>query len=566
MRTQDIKMNDILNSRGSKLIIGDNQRYYKWLRKECKQLLNDILKYAKYKPYWIGFIMTKVTTYNDMNISDGQQRITTFSLIYNAIKNVILSTRKFKNNDDLTNFAQQINETFIIDKFSNHPIYRTKNRLILRKGDNDSYEDIINNQIKIDNNDNITKNYYFFYNFFKKKTKEELYEIINILENVFVTHVFVEVPDNEYLIFKSLNSTGRELTPGEVIKNSIFNVIQENGCKHDLIEKVNKIEINSLRNIDNCLRYWYYVTAKKWLSSKNRDVFISEITRYIENNNITSVVNSLYNFSELYNQILTLTYENDKINSFLKRSIRDNNNYNILIFDVLSNNVLTVEQKLRILEIGENIFFRKWICGHGFLQYTFINVLKKTLEQEGDIFENFIKVIKEIPGTTWGPNVYNSIPTDKEFIDSFKERDLYAHAITSSWKKYIFNALENSINGFKTKEYIDIYEMMSNGKISIEHIIPQTPTKEWENILKDDTDEVYKKYIHTIGNLTITGYNSEYSNKSFTVKKEMVGGFKDSSFKLNILLSEYENFTKKELLERQNFLSHVAIQRWSLNL
>lgn len=381
---------------------------------------------------------------------------------------------------------------------------------------------------------------------------------------MFVTHVFIEVQDNEYLIFQSLNSTGRELTPGEVIKNSILNVIQENGCKYDLSKKINKIEINSLRNIDNCLRYWYYITAKKWLSSKNRDVFISEITRYIENNDITFVVNSLYNFSELYNQILTLTYENDKINNFLKRSIRNNDNYNILIFDVLTNDVLTIEQKLKILEIGENIFFRKWICGHGFLQYTFINVLKKTLEKEGNIFHNFIKVIEEIPNNRWGTNISNSIPTDKEFIDSFKERDLYAHAITSSWKKYIFNALENSINGFKTKEYLDIYEMMSNGEISIEHIIPQTLTVEWEEILNEDADEIRNKYIHTIGNLTITGYNSEYSNKSFSIKKEMKGGFKNSSFKLNILLSKYEKFTKKELLERQEFLCNVALQRWSL--
>lgn len=174
MRTQDKKMNDILNSRGSKLIIGDNQRDYKWLKKDCKKLLNDILKYAKNSTYWIGFIMTKTTTFNDMNVSDGQQRITTFSLIYNAIKNAILFTNKFKNDEILTNFAQQITETFIIDKFSNHPIYKTKNRLILREKDNDSYEDVINNQIKIDNNDNITKNYYFFYNFFKKKDKRRI--------------------------------------------------------------------------------------------------------------------------------------------------------------------------------------------------------------------------------------------------------------------------------------------------------------------------------------------------------------------------------------------------------
>jgi hypothetical protein len=284
----------------------------------------------------------------------------------------------------------------------------------------------------------------------------------------------------------------------------------------------------------------------------------------MKNRDVRDIIDSLLKFSALYKDVLTFNYKDSIINDFLKKTFRNNDNFYILVFDVLYNESLTPDEKINILKVGENILFRKWVCGHGFLHNTFAGILRKSLEMDGDKVDNFVKTIRETPTSNWGPTIENAIPTDDEFIEAFKTKDFYRCANKGDMKKYVFNALENNIHCSDTKEYIDVYEMMNNGNVTTEHIIPQTKTPEWEQELGDDVDEIYEVYINTIPNLTITGYNSEYSNKSFQEKKKMENGFSVSSFKLNRQLSEFEHFGKKELLERQDFLVQVASRRWKV--
>lgn len=574
MQVYNKKLNDILNQRSAKLIINGNQRNYSWEKKHCKQLINDVLSHSNDSEYWLGTIMTKVMPNGDFSICDGQQRITTFSLVYLAIRNLIKNTKKYQKDSELLRECDRLNEMYIIDKYSNNEIYHTQNRLILRDDDNDHYNDVVIQQIKPYNDDNITKNYYYFYDFFKKQGKETIIKYINLFEKITITHFCLEDKDNEYVIFQSINSTGKELTSGEILKNTLYNEIHHNNLLHfntkdALKDNVMKIERNAMYDMDSLFRFWFYCKKGSWISPKNKDTFTYNIDRYIKIYNtekgIEKLIEDLYQFSVLYYQVVNCKYEDEKINTFLQRTIKNNDIFLIWIFDILyQGKDISTEVKLQLLRLGENVLFRKWICGHAQLNHTFENIFAKALEMNGNIVSNVIDVINKLPTSSFRTLNIDIIPNDDDFINAFLHKKIYEKAIGSEWRKYIFNSLENYYNGYEPKEYIDIYNLLDNGSLTIEHIIPQTITKEWEEMLGNDKDEIYDKYIHTISNLTITGYNSEYSNKSFNEKKTMLKGFKDSPFRMNQDIATFSVFNKESLLKRAEKLKQIALKKWSI--
>ncbi|GAA9356344.1 hypothetical protein UBN96_05590 [Helicobacter pylori] len=140
-------------------------------------------------------------------------------------------------------------------------------------------------------------------------------------------------------------------------------------------------------------------------------------------------------------------------------------------------------------------------------------------------------------------------PKDSEFKDSFITIDFYKF----KKNKYFLERLEN----FDTKEPVDTQ------KCNIEHIMPQTLTPEWQRDLGENFQAIHEKYLHTIGNLTLTGYNYEYSNKPFQEKIDMENGFKQSSLKLNQSLKDLESFGEKEIEKRASDLADWALKIWT---
>jgi predicted transport protein len=145
---------------------------------------------------------------------------------------------------------------------------------------------------------------------------------------------------------------------------------------------------------------------------------------------------------------------------------------------------------------------------------------------------------------------YRRFPDDDEFRRDFEYRDLYQFRRN----KYYLRRLEN----FEHKERIQLDEY------TIEHIMPQNEnlSKEWRDELGPEWEDIQKRYLHTLGNLTLTRYNSEYSDNSFQVKRDMVGGFKASPVRLNGDLRELSNWTKDQIVKRAKRLSQVGTQVW----
>lgn len=561
MKTNEKTINGILSHRDGKLFIDNNQRTYKWKESDAKKVFETLT--GNENPYF-GAIVTQTKYCNDLSIIDGQQRLITFSLIYLAMRNVILNEDKFKKDDELKSLADEVYEEYLIQKYYKQTLhFKTKARLCLKDEDANCYESLLFNNNCINDKNNICKVYSFLYKKFKKDSKNEILDLFERIKKVQIIHFFLETGDNAYQIFESINSTGRALTPGEIIKNKLFWEIEKIGIKEEvdnLTELMLKIEENSLDNIDDCLRYWYYVKKQEYLTTGTKSLIIKDkICKFIEKIGVKVAVNSLYEFSKIFRGVLTLTYNSKKINNFLKTSLTDLYYFKILIFDVLTSEELTESEQLAILKLGEKIVFRKHICGHTFLYKTFLGVTKKCVKEENKL-KKFIQIINEKPLNLWGKQKIESpIPYDEEFIPKFLEKEIYGG--DKEMTRYIFNKLENEMYGTLSKEYNDIYNNLKEQKLTIEHIIPQTPTEEWKNVLGDNCQEIYDKYLNTIGNLTITGYNSEMSNKPFKDKKLI---YEQSSINLNKQLCTYENFGYEEFMGRQKFLGEKAKAIWKI--
>ncbi len=212
------------------------------------------------------------------------------------------------------------------------------------------------------------------------------------------------------------------------------------------------------------------------------------------------------------------------------------------LYSDYSDRVLSRDDFKHSIDLIESYICRRAVCGLG------TNSLNK-------VFPSFTKHIQKdeyfesLKAHFGYLTEKQRFPNNDEFKKLFITIDFYSF----KKKKYFFERLEN----FDTKEPVNTKEC------TIEHIMPQTLTEEWERDLGENFQAIHDKYLHTIGNLTLTGYNQEYSNNSFQEKRDMEKGFKDSPLRLNQSLKDLESFGEKEIEKRANDLADWALKIWT---
>ena len=146
----------------------------------------------------------------------------------------------------------------------------------------------------------------------------------------------------------------------------------------------------------------------------------------------------------------------------------------------------------------------------------------------------------------------NVIPSDSEFEREFLIKDVYNLRTRNYLRNYMLPKLENH----ERKEPIRVEDY------TIEHVMPQTLSEEWQSELGESWREMHEKYLHTIGNLTLTGYNSELSNNTFIDKQLIEGGFLDSPLRLNRSLAKVEQWNETAIVDRAEMLAEKARKIW----
>ncbi|KEI99894.1 hypothetical protein N496_10130 [Clostridium botulinum A2B3 87] len=542
-----------LESSDTNFVIPVYQRNYDWQKEHCKQLYDDCISVIKSK-YATHFFGTIVSIYNESGrnreylIIDGQQRITTVSLMLLAIYNILKSGRLNANGI----IKEKIMNQYLINQY-----IEDDRKLKLRpiKDDRVAFEKLFDDEYIADSN--ITLNYQYFYNRILEG-EISIDEIYSAIEKLMIVEIELKNgEDDPQLIFESLNSTGLDLSDADKVRNFIL-MGQSFKKQEELYNRYwNKVEKNTLYGVTNFIRD--YMTMKENKISNINKIYVN-FKRYINENNIDIEIclKDMLLFSKYYNKILTNTVGIREVDKKLQRinKLEVTVLYPFLleVFYDYFNDLINDTQLIEIVAILESYIFRRIMCGvaTNALNKVFMN-LGKEIKKHEQYKEKYVDILKYI---LINKKSTQRMPNDKEFQKNFYEENVY------SWKSknkiYLLERLEN----YKNNERVDIEGLIETNELTIEHIMPQELNKNWREMLGQGFEEIHNKYLHTIGNLTLTGYNSSMSNRSFYDKKNMKNGFKDSRLKLNKYLVLADKWNEKSILKRTELLFSIALDIW----
>lgn len=562
MKGEEKKFISYIAGAGKRFVIPVYQRNYDWKKEQCKQLFDDLLKIQdeKRESHFFGSI---VSVYNpdgdgeEYQIIDGQQRLTTISILLLAIYNILINNRL---SSSINRLAEKIYKEYLVDEYQDED---KKIKLKSIKDDQIAFNKLFSSEDEHIKSSNITLNYNYFYEQILKYcqnnyTIDDLYNSIVKLEIIEIK-LNLKDGDNPQLIFESLNSTGLLLNEGDKIRNFILMNLPSHLQTLYYDKYWNKIEINTEFDVSAFIRNYLSIKEQKIpainSTYKSFKEYFSSQKETLEN-----VLSDLLSYSKKYNNLLKGNTFNNNIDSTIYRLNKLETTvarpYLLELLRLWKEEKISTSDLEEIFNIIENYIFRRIICK---LPTNALDKIFLTLHNEIISYDNSDEGYKDkLIYTLLNKKGNARFPTDKEFITSFANEDVYN--LSGKNKTYIFERLEN----FETNETKDIYQRMSDGKLTIEHIMPRKLTLAWRKDLGEKADEIHITWLHKLSNLTLSGYNSKYSNSTFNEKKTIKDGFLDSSLRLNQYIAKFDKWTEHELENRNSYLMKMIIKIWPL--
>ncbi|WQT58376.1 DUF262 and DUF1524 domain-containing protein [Helicobacter pylori] len=528
----------------NQFVIPIYQRLYSWKKEQCKQLWDDIIKIGgndKMNGHFIGsilYVRDGIThSNNPLLIIDGQQRLTTITLLFIALRN--------RSSDEVK--RKEIENRYLIN---NDKDGDKKFRLILSESDKDTLLSLIdkNKRKPSEPSVKIMENFKLFEEWIRKNT-DKLETIVKGLEKLMIVWIALEKgKDDPQLIFESMNSKGIELTQTDLIRNYIVMETEVEKQESFYNQYWRAMEENFKQNETLFNRFVrHYLTIKTGKIPNEKRVYEAfKDYQQKEGIEIEDLLKDLQKYCGYFCQIAFKKEDDKDLNKALSFLVDLEMDviYPLLLelYSDYSDGVLSKQDFIPIIYLTESYICRRAVCGLGTnsLNKVFPFVTKKINKDQ------YLESIKVHFGYLTEKQRF---PNNDEFKEHFITIDFYHF----QKKEYFLERLEN----FERKERVYAHEYTT------EHIMSQTLTKEWERDLGENFQAIHDKYLHTIGNLTLTGYNQEYSNNSFQEKRDMEKGFKQSPLRLNQSLKDLESFGEEEIEKRANDLADWALKIWT---
>ncbi len=531
----------IKDNQKNQLVIPIYQRLYSWEKEQCKELWDDIIKVGgndKMDGHFIGsilYVLDGIThSDNALLIIDGQQRLTTITLLLTALR------------DHLSDKRKEIEDHYLINSDKDGD---KKFRLILSDSDKDTLLSLIDKDRRKPSEPSlkIVENFKLFEEWVSNTDKLET--IFRGLEKLMIVEIALEKgKDDPQLIFESMNSKGMELAQTDLIRNYIImeTEIEKKEGFYNKYWRATEEELKQDEKLFNRFVRHYLTIKTREIPNINKVYVALKDYRQKEGIGIEDLLKDLQKYCGYFCQI-----------AFKKESDKDLNKalgflvdlemdvvYPLLLelYSDYSDGVLSKDDFRCSIALIESYICRRAVCGLG------TNSLNK-------VFPSFTKHIQKDEyfkslKAHFGYLTNNQrFPNNDEFKDCFIKIDFFKF----KKNKYFFERLEN----FDRKERVYTHEYTK------EHIMPQKLTEEWKKDLGENFQEIHNKYLHTIGNLTLTGYNPKYSNKSFQEKRGMEKCFKDSPLRLNQSLRDLKSFGEEEIKKRAKDLADLALKIWT---
>jgi uncharacterized protein with ParB-like and HNH nuclease domain len=552
MKATETTLNNFLSQPKIQYIIPVYQRNYDWTEEQCQQLLSDIIDVGQSNTtHFIGSIVylhDGVYTSSDVKplvIIDGQQRLTTFSILY-------LALYKYSKENDLDEVGDEIMDTFLSNKY----VKNEQNKLKLKQSESNykAFKFLMANQdtSSYDEYSKIINNY----NYFKSNLNQSNFDLIR---NGLTRLLFVEISlergkDDPQRIFESLNSTGLELSQSDLIRNYILMGLEPDEQQRIYETYWEQIEVNARDYNNEESKVSDFI--RDFLTFKNKRI-PTKGSVYIEFKNkftlrdgtfYSSLLEEIRSYSLYYSKLINPSKEPDlKIRQELDylHRLESNVSYPFLlaVYHDYASGIISKEEFIEILKLIQSYIWRRFIVG---LPTHALNKIFMSLY--GDINQkNYVKSIQKF---LLKKKSYQRFPNDLEIEINLFEKDLYN--IQSKNILYFLELLEN----YNNKEFVSI----QNPNLTIEHIFPQNPDRTWTDLLSHDQYQLMsEKYLNTISNLTLSGNNGVLSNKSFNEKKTMnknngEQGYIYSRLWLNSYLKSIDSWDTDTLKERFNII------------
>ena len=561
MKATEAKLLDFMK-KSPQFVIPIYQRTYSWTEKECRQLWDDLIRAgsdSQVSAHFVGSIvyiekgLYQVSSQSPMLVIDGQQRLTTLTLVIAALAGAL---------ENLDEDKREPVDGFSPRKLRNYYLVNPEEtgerhyKLLLSQTDKASLIAVIGGlERPKDFSLRITENFALFQCWIETR-KNDLTAICHGLAKLLVVDVALSRDqDNPQLIFESMNSTGRELSQADLIRNFILMGLEPNlqTALYEQFWRPMEVDFGQdayASQFDSFMRY--YLTVKTGEIPNINDVY-EKFKAYARSPQtaaagVKGLVEDIRRYSR-YFCAMALGGESDPALAAAFQDLRELRvevayPFLLELYSDYADERLSHEEFVAAVRLVESYVFRRAICAIP------TNSLNKT-------FATFTKSLKKdrylesIQAHMLSMPSYRGFPTDEEFRRQLETRDLYKFPRKAYWLR----RLENY--GRKERVAVDEY--------TIEHIMPQNEklSAAWRNALGDDWKRVQETWLHTLGNLTLTGYNSEYSDRPFPDKRDMVGGFKESPLKLNQGLGSLDNWDEDAIKKRAARLSKTAAKVWA---
>lgn len=542
---------EILNG-NKQFLIPNYQRFYSWDTEQCKRLWNDIVNMQKKGKvgHFVGSIVNIAeqampTGVQKYMIIDGQQRMTTLTLLLLALRDYAIKTP-----EDTTINSKRIDNMLLKNEYENGD---ERYKLLLTETDRDILMRLVEEKpIPDGTRSRILENYNYFSGKIADKELHpaEVYESIGKLQIVNIT--LDRTIDDAQAIFESLNSTGKELSESDLIRNYVLMGLEPNEQNYVYDHLWRPMELLFEYDTQGSMmdRFFRDYLTMKITRIPKQDRVYEEFKTYHLNCEFATVrelCQDIYIYAKYYTNMVFKRSTNPGLKSLYEdiNDLRMEVSYSFLlrVHNDCTEGTITEEELCEIIRLCISYVFRRSICD---IPTNSLNKTFATLRNEikADDYMNSIKAFFVLRDD------YKEFPDDDKFEKALVSRDVY----NMRSRNFLLSHLEN----FKNKAPIIIENF------TIEHIMPQNPklSNEWQQELGPTWKEIQKTYLHTIGNLTLTAYNSEMSDNPFMVKMDMEGGFKESGLRLNAYLVKLTKWNEQHIKERAKILADKAKEIW----
>ncbi len=530
------------------------QRNYRWTEEQCMQLWNDVLQAANSPNnggHFLGSIVYTAAgageaTFSRWLVIDGQQRLTTVTLLLAALRDHIQDSGWTGEGGPT---AAEIDDRFLRNA---HKHGDQKPKLVLRRNDDRTLRRIVTGHREPINDpaSEVDDGYQLFREVIPDSDPSEIYKGLG---NLLIVDVLLEPPlDNPQLVFESLNSTGVDLSQADLIRNFILMGLPEEQQNRIYSSYWRKIEVafkGSQWAIDNCARDWVALRRRATKQTRADRIYIEfreEFRRLTAfDGEMDATLADLLQFSQGYAAFVLRRGPGRGLGSALGDLRRHVDVPAMLIARLFrcywELDTLTESEFAESVRLIESYIIRRQVCGLQTRGYwsVFANIAYALDECDA---ANSLRILLARRQSSY------RFPSDEEFERALIEDNIYGTRIC----RPLLEGLENG--GQLERTDTDEYQ--------IEHVMPQTVTEPWKRMLGESWKEVHETWLHRLGNLTLTGYNPRYSNHGFEQKKSIPGGFQDSSVRLNRFIREQDQWTAQQMSDRGRMLASTALGIW----